>query len=177
MFGINLSRWASAVLAVGLALPAAAQKGMDQDAGFGSAVAAVQAAVSKDAAAGLAKAFGARLRTHAALANIDLRACEAAAAESLNFTPTRFQADDGSPLIGFGAAGYAESSPMSVSLVLLTDAAVYYYYESCDICADLIMCDLKTRAVQSLISAHAIDCRDTAPYAKGNVVYDACAPR
>lgn len=63
------------------------------------------------------------------------------------------------------------------SLVLLTKSAAYYYYESCDICADMVRCDLASGGLTAYATAHSLDCGDLrTPRSQPDVVYDACAP-
>ena len=67
---------------------------------------------------------------------------------------------------------------MGPSLVLLTKSAAYFYYESCDICADIARCDLATGQVTQFAAAHSLDCGDLkAPRSQPDIVFDACAPR
>ena len=105
-----------------------------------------------------------------------LKACEAALDRPGSYIKSVFRDERQKPYMGYDAARYAESSPVVMSLVLLTDSAAYYYLESCDICADVDVCDLKTHKVTNVLHAHAAGCSDMAPYAKGNVAYDACQP-
>jgi hypothetical protein len=64
------------------------------------------------------------------------------------------------------------------SLVLLTKTAAFYYYESCDICADIARCELSTGKVTQYAAAHSLDCGDLkAPRSQPDLVFDACAPR
>jgi hypothetical protein len=105
-----------------------------------------------------------------------LKACEAALDQPNGYSKTVFRYGQ-KPYMGYDAARYGEGSTVVMSLVLLTDSAAYYYSEPCDICADVDMCDLKTHAAKNLLHAHMIDCRDMVSYTKGNVVFDACAPR
>jgi len=107
----------------------------------------------------------------------ELKACETALNRPDPYNTSVFRDSRQKPYMGYAAARYAESSPVVMSLVLLTDTAAYYYSEPCDICADVDMCDLKTHAVKNVIHAHAIDCRDLVSYTKGRIVFDACAPR
>lgn len=99
--------------------------------------------------------------------------CEAALKKSLNWATPFFAGTDGKPFRGFEAVGYGGSS-IGVSLVLLTDTAAFYYYNSCDICADVARVDLKTYAVTSALSAHSIDCQDLVRFKTGTIAYDAC---
>jgi hypothetical protein len=103
-----------------------------------------------------------------------LQGCEAALTQSSAYGSTVVRDAAGKPYLGFTAAQYDESSTVVESLVLLTDDAAYYYSESCDICADIDRCDLKTHRVTSVVHAHSAGCVDLAAYAKGIVAYDAC---
>lgn len=100
--------------------------------------------------------------------------CEAALTKSMTWATPVFQGTDGKPFRGFGTVGYGGSGSMGVSLVLLTDSAAYYYYESCDICANVDRVDLKTYAVTSARSAHSIGCQDLVGFKTGKIAYDAC---
>lgn len=100
--------------------------------------------------------------------------CEAAMKKTLKWATPVFQSPDGKPYRGFEAVGYGESRSIGVSLVLLTDSAAYYYYESCDICADLDRVDLKTYEVTSALAAHSIRCEDLVRFKTGTIAYDAC---
>jgi hypothetical protein len=100
--------------------------------------------------------------------------CEAALAKSMKWATPVFQSNDGTPFRGFGAVGYGEAQALGVSLVLLTDSAAYYYYESCDICADVDRVDLKTYQVTSALAAHSIRCEDMIRFKNGKIAYDAC---
>lgn len=101
--------------------------------------------------------------------------CEAAMAKSLGYRPTVFRDAKDQPLRGFDKAYYTEYSyPILVSLVLQTSKEAYYYYEDCDICAEIDKCDLKTGAVKRVVAAHSAGCSDIAPFAAG-AVYNACA--
>ncbi|MFI5344860.1 MAG: hypothetical protein ACHQ51_00650 [Elusimicrobiota bacterium] len=63
------------------------------------------------------------------------------------------------------------------SLVLLTKSAAYYYYESCDICADIARCELTTGKVTEFAAAHSLGCGDLkTPRSQPDIVFDACAP-
>lgn len=100
--------------------------------------------------------------------------CEAALTRSMKWTTPVFSSADGKPFRGFSAVGYGESRSVGVSLVLLTDSAAYYYYESCDICADLDRVDLKTYQVTNALAAHSIRCEDLVRFKTGKIAYDAC---
>lgn len=100
--------------------------------------------------------------------------CEAALRKSMNWAAPFFNGADGKPFRGFSAVGYGESRSVGVSLVLLTDSAAYYYYESCDICADVDRVDLKTYQVTSALAAHSIRCEDLVRFKTGTIAYDAC---
>ncbi|MCX5792924.1 MAG: hypothetical protein NTY45_12030 [Elusimicrobia bacterium] len=101
-------------------------------------------------------------------------ACETALAKSLDFRPTIFRDAKGQPLRGFEKSYYTEYGPMLVALVLQTSKEAYYYYEDCDICAEIDKCDLKTGAISRVVAAHSAGCQDIAPFAAG-AVYNACA--
>ncbi|MBI2386905.1 MAG: hypothetical protein HYV14_13010 [Elusimicrobia bacterium] len=100
--------------------------------------------------------------------------CEAALTRSMKWASPVFSAADGKPFRGFGAVGYSASRSVGVSLVLLTDSAAYYYYESCDICADVDRVDLKTYQVTSAVAAHSVRCEDLVRFKTGAIAYDAC---
>lgn len=100
--------------------------------------------------------------------------CESALAKSMNWAAPVFSGGDGKPFRGFEAVGYGESRSVGVSLVLLTDSAAYYYYESCDICADVDRVDLKTYEVTTALAAHSIRCEDMVRFKTGAIAYDAC---
>jgi|GEM_PF-2085040 len=100
--------------------------------------------------------------------------CEAAMARSLDFRPTVFRDLKDQPLRGFEKAYYTEQGPMQVALVLQTNKEAFYYYEDCDICAEIDKCDLKTGAVSRVVAAHSADCSDIAAFAAG-ATYNACA--
>jgi hypothetical protein len=58
---------------------------------------------------------------------------------------------------------------------LLTKTKAYYYYEDCDICAELDSCDLKTHAIKEEIVAHSVSCDELAKFKKGEtVVFEDC---
>lgn len=103
-----------------------------------------------------------------------LRRCEAALAETITWIPPVFRDGYGTIFLGFAAAAYSESAAMKVSLVLVTDAAAYYYYESCDICAEVDRVDLKTHAVTKVLQGHAVGCGDMLPFVQGRIIYDSC---
>ena len=100
--------------------------------------------------------------------------CEAALAKSLGFRPTVFRDMKDQPLRGFEKGYYTEQGPMQVALVLQTVKEAYYYYEACDICAEIDKCDLQTGAVSRVVVAHSAGCSSLAPFAAG-AVYNACA--
>lgn len=100
--------------------------------------------------------------------------CEAALRKSMSWATPVFAGGDGKPYRGFGAVGYGESRSVGVSLVLLTDSAAYYYYESCDICADVDRVDLKTYQVTSAVAAHSVGCEDLVRFKTGTIAFDAC---
>lgn len=100
--------------------------------------------------------------------------CEAALAKSMKWATPVFAAASGRPFRGFDAVGYGESRSVGVSLVLLTDSAAYYYYESCDICADVDRVDLKTYEVTTAVAAHSVRCEDLVRFKTGTISYDAC---
>ncbi len=100
--------------------------------------------------------------------------CETAIARSLNFRPTVFRDIKNQPLRGFDKAYYTEQGPMQVALVLQTKKEAFYYYEDCDICAEIDKCDLKTGVVSRVVAAHSADCSDIAKFSAG-AVYNACA--
>ena len=100
--------------------------------------------------------------------------CEAAMAKSLDFRPNVFRDAKNQPLRGFDKAYYTEQGPMLVTLVLQTKNEAFYYYEDCDICAEIDKCDLNTGAVSRVVAAHSADCSDIAQFAAG-AVYNSCA--
>ena len=114
------------------------------------------------------------VRTFPAPAAAPKSVCEAALARSIQFRTTVFRDAKDQPLRGFEKAYYTESGPMQVSLVLQTAKEAFYYYEDCDICAEIDKCDLKTGAVSRVVAAHSAGCSDIAKFAKG-AVYNSCA--
>jgi len=99
--------------------------------------------------------------------------CEAAIARTIGFRGTSFRDARGQQLKGFDKAYYTEDGPMLVSLVLQNKKEAFYYYQDCDICAEVDKCDLKTGAVTRVAAGHAVDCSDLAKYADG-ALYNAC---
>ena len=61
---------------------------------------------------------------------------------------------------------------VEVTLYLLTDTEAFYYYEDCDICAELDRCDLATTQIREVKVAHQLSCNDLDAYRKGKIVYD-----
>ncbi|HNW43663.1 MAG TPA: hypothetical protein PKI19_04110 [Elusimicrobiales bacterium] len=100
--------------------------------------------------------------------------CEAALAKSIGFRETVFRDLKDQPLRGFEKGYYTERGPMQMALVLQTAREAFYYYEDCDICAEVDKCDLKTGAVKRIVVAHSAGCADIAPFAAG-AVYNSCA--
>ena len=43
----------------------------------------------------------------------------------------------------------------------MTKTKAYYYYEDCDICAELDSCDLQSHVIKEEIVAHSVDCSET----------------
>lgn len=111
-------------------------------------------------------------RTYPARSGVSI--CETAMARSLEFRPTVFRDIKDQPLRGFEKGYYTEQGPMQVALVLQTVKEAYYYYEDCDICAEIDKCDLNTGAVSRVVVAHSAGCSDIARFAAG-AVYSACA--
>lgn len=143
---------------------------------------AAAASFSSQASAQIAVAPEAPLTLESAASALPARAkddfaqrpfCEAALKKSMNWTSPVFGAD-GKPFRGFDAVYYGGYGSTGVSLVLLTDTAAYYYYESCDICADLARVDLKTYEVTSAAAGHSVGCGDLTRFKTGKIAYDAC---
>lgn len=111
-------------------------------------------------------------KAYAATAGVSV--CEAAMAQSLDFRSTIFRDTNNQALQGFEKGYYTQHGPMQVALVLQTSKEAYYYYEDCDICANIDKCDLNTGAITRVAAAHSVDCSDIAPFAAG-AVYNACA--
>jgi hypothetical protein len=99
--------------------------------------------------------------------------CETAVAKSLSFRPVSFRDAQGRQLRGFESVYYTENGPLNVALVMQTAKEAFYYYEACDICAEIDKCDLKTGQLTRVVAAHSADCSDLAHYAAG-AVYSAC---
>lgn len=99
--------------------------------------------------------------------------CEAALAKELNFRQVVFRDAKGTQLRGFDKAYYTEYGPLALSLVLQTAGEAYYYYEDCDICAEIDRCDLKTGEIRRVVAAHSADCSDL-PKVPAGAVYNAC---
>ena len=112
------------------------------------------------------------VRTFPAASATDV--CETAIARMIDFRKVSFKDAKGRQLRGFDDVYFTEYGPMAVSLVMQTETNAYYYYNDCDICAEIDRCDLKTGEVRRLVAAHWADCGDL-PKNPAGLVYTACA--
>ncbi len=107
-------------------------------------------------------------------ARTGLEVCEASIAKMINFRDVSFRDGSGRQLRGFESAYYTERGPMAVSLVMQTAGSAYFYYEDCDICAEIDRCDIKTGEIRRLVAAHSAGCGDL-PKNPAGLVYNSCA--
>ena len=68
--------------------------------------------------------------------------------------------ENGNELTGFDNGRFGEGLPTYLSLVMQTEKEKYYYTEFCDICADILVCDLETGKIRGLVSGHSASCGD-----------------
>jgi hypothetical protein len=98
--------------------------------------------------------------------------CQAGIASLLGGADAVFADEAGATLHGFQAALGSGSTgePLKVSFVASTGTDAYFYTETCDICAELIKCDLVTGEAAFFKSEHTLSCGDLPALPEGAVV-------
>jgi hypothetical protein len=88
--------------------------------------------------------------------------CRQSLTDHLGFNVYTLDPETREPVVGFsGVQGYGVwGQDLNASLVMRTATAKFYYTLPCDICADLLRCDLENGEIRSLFSGHSASCGD-----------------
>jgi hypothetical protein len=81
---------------------------------------------------------------------------------------------NGVPFKGFQSVSWSPTSRINAALVLETYGAKYYYFETCDICADIVICSKKTGLGRILRHQHQLGCPDLPNLPQEEIIYSAC---
>lgn len=84
----------------------------------------------------------------------------------------------GKLLRGFESGRYKEGGPLKLSTVLIIPNKTYYYFEPCDICASLWVCEWTSSKGLGLAyevkNEHALGCEDLPQVDPREIRYTAC---